>query len=124
MTDNPSLILQVPRGSAIERQLREARPAALAGDNVLVQTGPTDDLGNLEALGGDVVLTVPSLLELERQADEFSKVLRHAEAGGDPLVIVVGAAEQVEDSQAEIIAAAMKRARRPVFLRIIRPSEG
>jgi hypothetical protein len=60
MPGQPSLIIQVPRGSAIESQLRNHPPAAVSADHVLIQTGPTDDRGNLEAMGGEVVLSYPS----------------------------------------------------------------
>ncbi len=60
---------------------------------MLIETGPTDEQGNLEALAGETVLAVPSFQELERQADGIAHVLRLAGTGTQPLVIVVGAAE-------------------------------
>ena len=120
MAAEPALIVQVPRGSALERQLRDQPPAAL-GDDVLVQTGPTDDEGNLEELPGEIVLSVPSPEELARQ--DVERVLRGAGTGSEPLVVVVEAAEELgEDEVAPLIAAA-RRAFRPVILRVIRPSE-
>ena len=122
MTD-PKLIVQIPRGSAIERQLRDAPPGAFAADDVLVETGPTDEQGNLEALAGETVLAVPSFQELERQADGLAHVMRRAGTGTQPLVIVVGAAEAIEDRLATAVAEAARDAPRPVFLRVVRPSE-
>ena len=123
MAEQPALIMQVPRGSAIERQLRAGSPAALRGDDVLVQTAPTDDEGNLEALAGEVVLSVPAPAELVRQADEVRRVLRQPGTGTAPLVIVVEAAEELQDDQAALVVEAARRAPRPVILRIVRPSE-
>jgi hypothetical protein len=123
MEEQPALIIQVPRGSAIERQLRDEPPEALRGDDVLVQTAPTDDEGNLEQLAGEVVLSVPAPAELLRQADELARVLRLAGTGTAPLVIVVQAAEELEDDQAALVVEAARRAPRPVILRIVRPSE-
>jgi hypothetical protein len=123
MAEQPTLIIQVPRGSAIERQLGADPPAAIRGDDVLVQAAPTDDKGNLEAMAGEVVLSVPAPEELVRQADEVQRVLRHAGTGTAPLVIVVEAGEELEDEQAALVVEAARRARRPVILRIIRPSE-
>ena len=117
------MIFQVPRGSAIERQLRDEPPAALRGDDVLVETGPTDDHGNLEALAGETVLSVPSFEELERHADGLRHTLRQAGTGSQPLVILVGAAELIADQLATAVVDAARDAPRPVVVRVIRPSE-
>jgi hypothetical protein len=117
------LIFQVPRGSAIERQLRDEPPPALRGDGVLIETGPTDEQGNLEALPGETVLSVPSLEELERHTDELRHVLRKAGTGAQPLVVLIGAAEEIEDQLATAVVAVARDAPRPVFIRVIRPSE-
>jgi len=119
----PTLIIQVPRGSALQRQLQDAPPTAIRGQEVLVQTAPTDDEGNLEALAGEVVLAVPAPEELERRAEEVQHVLREAGTGTAPLVIVVEAAEELDDRQLAPVVEAAQRAPRPVILRIIRPSE-
>ena len=123
MAEQPTLIIQVPRDSAIERQLRVGPPRAMRGDDVLVQTAATDEDGNLEALAGDVVLSVPAPEELVRQTDEVQRVLRQAGTGTAPLVIVVEAAEELQDDEAALVVAAARRAARPVILRIVRPSE-
>lgn len=90
---------------------------------MLVETGPTDERGNLEALAGEAVLSVPSFEELERHADELRHLLRRAGAGTQPLVIVVGAAEEIADQLATAVVDAGRDAPRPVFVRVIRPSE-
>jgi hypothetical protein len=123
MAEQPALIIQVPRDSAIERQLRLEPPTAIRADDVLVQTAPTDDKGNLEALGGEIVLSVPAPEELVRHADEVPRVLRQAGTGTAPLVILVEAAEELEDDQAALVLEAARRAPRPVILRVVRPSE-
>jgi hypothetical protein len=123
MVADPSLIIQVPRGSAIERQLRDAPPAPLQeADDVLVQTGPTDAQGVLEAMAGDVVLSIPAPRELVRRAGELTRVLDKG-GSGTPVVIVVQAGEQLLEEEAAALISASRRARRPVILRIIRPSE-
>jgi hypothetical protein len=93
------------------------------GDAVLVETGPTDEQGNLEALAGKTVLSVPSFSELGRQLDELRHVLRQAGTGAESLVVVIGAAEEIEESLAAAVVDAASAAPRPVFVRIIRPSE-
>lgn len=123
MAEEPTLIIQVPRGSAIERQLRAAPPPAIRIHDVLIQSAATDDEGNLEALGGEVVLSVPAPSALARQADEVEHVLRRAGTGAAPLVVVIEAAEELENDQVAPIVEAAGRVSRPVVLRIIRPSE-
>ena len=123
IAEQPNLIIQVPGGSAIERQLRNGQPLAINADDVLVQTGPTDDLGNLEAMAGEVFLAVPAPEELARPDLDLQRVLRQAGTGTSPLVVVVEAAEELEDDEAAAIVAAARHAPRPVILRIIRPSE-
>lgn len=123
MAEDPALIVQVPRGSAIEQQLRDQPPTSLEAVDVLVQTGPTDDAGNLEDLAGQVVLTVPSPEELARHADDLERVLHDAGTGTAPLVVIVEAAEQFEEDETKPLVAAARRAPRPVILRVIRPSE-
>jgi hypothetical protein len=99
MAEQPTLIIQVPR-SAIERQLRADPPAAIHGHDVLVQAPATDAEGNLDALAAEVVLSVPAAEELVREADEVQRVLRQPGTGTPPLVIMVEAAEELQDDQA------------------------
>ena len=89
----------------------------------MVQTGPTDEQGNLEALAGETVLSVPSFEELERQSDALRHLLGQAGTGTEPLVIVIGAAEVIGDQLASAVVDAARHAPRPVFVRVIRPSE-
>jgi HEAT repeat protein len=123
MIEKPVLIVQVPRGSAIERQLRDSPPASIASDDVLVQTGPTDVHGVLEEIAGEVVLALPSPEALSRQAADLRPVLDEAGAGVDPLVVVVEAGEELLEEEAAPLVAAARAAPRPVILRIMRPSE-
>jgi hypothetical protein len=88
-----------------------------------VQVAATDDEGNLEALAGEVVISVPAPEELVRQADAVQRVLRNPGTGTAPLVIVVEAAEELRDDQAAPVVEAARRAPRPVILRIMRPAE-
>lgn len=123
MAEEPTLIVQVPRGSAIERQLRDRCPASLTADDVVVQTGPTDPRGVLEEMGGEVVFAIPAPQELGRQAAELKRVLDEAGSGTAPLVVVVDAGEELLDEEAAPLVGAARGAHRPVILRIIRPSE-
>jgi hypothetical protein len=123
MDADPALIVQVPRGSAIEQQLQAEPPRAFADDDVLVQSAAADAEGTLEELAGEVVLSVPSPEELARHADDLERVLRDPGTGTAPLVILVEAAEVLQEEEAAAVLAAARRAPRPVILRIARPSE-
>jgi hypothetical protein len=123
MAEQPTLLIQVPGGSAIERQLRDRRPPSVSTDDVVVQTGPTDARGALEEMAGEIVLALPAPEELGRHAAELRHVLDQAGPGTAPLVVVVQAGEELLEEEAAPLVEAARSARRPVILRIIRPSE-
>src|SRR5690242_21738344 len=85
----PRLIIQVPRGGAVHRQLTEQPPPSVAGEDVLIEPGATDEQGILEPpIGGEIVLSVPSP-EALRKTDDVHRVIARAGTGNEPLVIVV-----------------------------------
>jgi hypothetical protein len=111
----------VPRGGAVERQLRTQPPASVAGDEVVLETGATDTEGNLRPLAaGEVVLSVPSPEALAREADEVRRVIAHAGTGDEPLVLVVEAAEELREEELAPVLEAARHTSRAVILRIIR----
>ncbi len=121
VANDPKLIVQVPRGSSVHRQLREAPPASVAGGEVVVEAGPTDDEGNLEAISaGEVVLSVPSPEGLARDADAVRQVIARAGTGVEPLVVVVEAAEELRDEELAPVLSATAHTSRAVILRVIR----
>jgi hypothetical protein len=121
MAHEPSLIVQVPRGSAVQRQLHDQPPSSVAGGEVVVEAGPTDANGNLEAeAAGEVVLSLPSPEGLAREADEVRRVIAQAGTGVEPLVIVIEAAEELRDEELAPAVAATAHTPRPVILRVIR----
>jgi hypothetical protein len=81
MTDQPRLIIQLPRGSAVERQLSAQEPQSVASGDVVVEVGPTDAEGHLEApAAGQVVLSLLSPEALEREAAPRELTLRETAA--------------------------------------------
>jgi len=113
--------VQVPRGGAVERQVRAQPPPSVAAGEVVVEGGPTDEEGNLEAAGaGEVVLSVPSPETLSREADEVRRVITRAGAGIEPLVVVVEAAEEVRQEELAVVVEAAEHSPRPVILRVVR----
>jgi hypothetical protein len=121
MAHQPRLIIQVARGSAVERQLSTSPPQAIAGGEVVVEAGYTTADGHLEPPQvGQVVLSVPSPESLAREADEVRRVIAHAGTGVEPLVVVVEAAEELRDNELAAVVDATDHAPRPVILRVMR----
>jgi hypothetical protein len=116
MTRRPRLIIQVPGGGAVARQL-----SAQARDDVVIDVGPTDADGNLEPpAAGEVVLSVPSPEALAREAGEVRRVIARAGTGVEPLVVVVEAAEELRDDELAAVLDAADDAPRAVILRVAR----
>ena len=120
MDNLPKLIVQVPGGSAVDRQLSSQPPPSVASGAVVVSVGPTDADGHLEAAAaGQVVLSVPSP-EALREADEVRRVIAHAGTGIEPLVIVIEAAEELREEELAAVLDAAGHTSRAVILRVIR----
>jgi hypothetical protein len=112
----PRLVIQAPRGGAVDRQLSARLP-----EDVVVDPGPTDDQGGLEVGGpGEVVLSVPSPETLEREAGEVRRVIAGAGTGAEPLVVEVEAAEELRDEELAAVLDAAGHTDRPVILRVMR----
>jgi hypothetical protein len=109
-----TLIIQVPRGGAVDRQLGAQAPHGAADAEVIVESHPDPP----EA--GSVVMSVPSPETLAREADEVRRVIERAGAGVEPLVVVVEAADELRDDELAPLLAAAARATRAVILRVLR----
>jgi hypothetical protein len=121
IVQEPLLIVQVPRGSAVARQLKTEPPPSLDRDEVVVETMATDADGNLEAVpAGEVVLSVPSPEALAREPEEVRRVITRAGTGVEPLVLLVAAAEELREEEVSVVLEAAGRSSRPVILRIVR----
>jgi hypothetical protein len=121
MALTPILIVQVPRGGAVNRQLEADSLPSMESGKVVVEAGPTDAMGNLEAsASGQVVLSLPSPEALEQEAGQVRRVIAHAGTGIQPLVVEVEAAEEVRESELAALLDAIRHASRAVILRIVR----
>jgi hypothetical protein len=121
MANEPSLIIQLPRGSAVDRQLRAQPPQSVVSGEVVVEVGPTDAEGHLEPpAAGQVVLSLPSAEALEREAGEVRRVIGQAGTGVEPLVVVLEVAEELREDELAAILDAARRTSRGVILRVIR----
>jgi hypothetical protein len=121
MPDQPRLIVQLPRDGAVERQLRARPLPSVAGGEVVVESGPTDGEGALEAAAaGQVLLSVPSPEALERDAAEVRRVIGGAGTGPEPVVVVVEAADELREEELQAVLEGAGHTSRTVILRIIR----
>jgi hypothetical protein len=115
------LIVQVPRGSAVDLQLSQYPPTSVSSGVVAVDRVPPNEDG---ALGppevGEVVLSVPSPETLSREAGHVSQLLEDADPGPDPLVIVVEVAEELREDELIVVVGAAAAAPRAVLLRVDR----
>ena len=119
MVSEPTLVIQVPEGSAIGAEL-PAQVIQGAGRHVVVETGPTDAQGRLEApAAGEVVLSVPSPEALAREAGEVRRVIAQAGTGVEPLVVVVEAADELREDELAAVIEAAGHTSRAVILRIV-----
>jgi hypothetical protein len=120
MAYKPRVIVQPPLGGAVDRQLSEQPLPSVANGDVVVEAGPTDADGHLEALPGQVVLSLPSPEALQREAGEVRHVIAGAGTGVEPLVVVVEAAEELREEELAALLDAAGHTSRAVILRIIR----
>ena len=121
MALQPRLIIQLARGSAVQRQLDDSAPEAVTSGEIVVEVGPADGRGHLEPpAAGQVVLSVPSPEALAREAGEVRRVVAGAGEGTEPLVVVVEAVEELRDDELAALLDAAGHASRAVILRIMR----
>ncbi len=120
MADEVELILQLPRDSAVDRQLREDPPLSVSDGRVVIERFPADAEGRiLPPPAGEVVLSVLSPETLSREAEQVRLVIRRAAADGGPLVVLVQAAEELRDDELAAVLDAAARTRRVVLLRVL-----
>jgi hypothetical protein len=121
MPDDPTLIVQVAQGGAVDRRLSAQTPRAVASGKVAVAAGPADADGHLEPpSAGHVVLSVPSPEALIREPDAVRRVIAGAGKGTEPLVVEVEAAEELRDDELAVVLDAAEHAPRRVILRVLR----
>jgi hypothetical protein len=121
MADRPTLIVQVARAGAVERQLAPVVPWDVAGGAVVLNVLPADAQGHLEPpAAGQVVLSVPSPEALSRESAEVQRVIARAGTGVEPLVIVVEAAEELREEELAAVVKAAGHTSRSVILRVMR----
>jgi hypothetical protein len=115
------LVLQLPRGGALDRELRAAAPPRVAGGEVVIEGLPKEAGGELEAPDvGQVVLSLPSPEALERESETVRRVIDEAGTGVEPLVVEVEVAEHLREEELAPLLDAAMRSPRAVILRVLR----
>src|SRR5215468_6882157 len=108
MTSDAVVIVQLPRGGAVDWYLRTYPPPGVASGQVVVEpvtAGPGGRLGPPAA--GEVVMSVLSPEALARDKQEVRDVIEQAPDDAGPLVIIIEAAEELrEDELAVVVDAA------------------
>jgi hypothetical protein len=120
MAPEPKVVIQLPRGGAVARQLSVQALPSVASGEVVITGGPIDAEGYLEPpAAGEVVLSVPSPEALAREAGEVRRVIAAAGTGVEPLVVEVEAAEELREEELAAILEAAGHTSRGVILRIM-----
>ena len=120
MTSDAVVIVQLPRGGAVDRYLRTYPPPSVASGRAVVDrvaAEPDGRLGPPEA--GEVVLSVLSPEGLRSDQQEVRDVIRQAAPDSGPLVIVIEAAEELREDELAAVLDAAARADRAVVLRVM-----
>jgi len=119
MASEAGVIVQLPRGGAVDRHFRADPPPSVADGRVVLDhiRGDADGcLGPPDA--GEVIMSVLSPEALTRERRQVQDVVRRA-TGAEPLVIIVQAAAELREDQLAVVLAAAGHTHRPVILRIM-----
>ena len=120
MTSDAVVIVQVPRGGAVDRYLRTYPPPSVASGRAVVDrvaAEPDGRLGPPEA--GQVVMSVLSPEALRSDQQEVRDVILQAAPDSGPRIIVIEAAEELREDELAAVLDAAARADRAVVLRVL-----
>ena len=117
--NEPSVIVQLPRDSAIDHELRAyPLPSVASGQAVLDHVPPGGDGRLKPPEASEIVMSVPSPEGL-RQPSEVRDVIEQAPDKRKPLMIIVEAAEELREEELAVVVDAAERAHRLVIIRIM-----
>jgi hypothetical protein len=119
MTSQVSVIVELARDGAVDRNLRADPPSSVASGRVVLDHFAAGADGHLEPPGGgEVVLSVLSP-EALRDRQQVQDVLLQTDTSDVPPVIIVEAAEELREDELDAVLDAADRAQRVVILRIM-----
>jgi hypothetical protein len=120
MTNEPGLIVQLPRDGEVDRQFRADPPPSVASGQVVLDHVAREAGGRLPPPeAGEIVMSVPSPEALAREPDEVRDVIRNAPEEHEPLVIIVEAAEELREEELAVVLDAAAGTNRPVIVRVM-----
>jgi len=119
MAKEVGLVVELTRGSAVDRNVRADVPPSIKSGRVALDHIEADDLGRLSPPpAGQVVLTVLSPEALRRDPQVVRDAIAQADSDQPP-VIVVEAAEYLREDEIAAVLDAADRADRTVIVRIL-----
>jgi hypothetical protein len=119
MAKEVGLVVELTRGSAVDRNVRADVPPSIKSGRVALDHIEADDLGRLSPPpAGQVVLTVLSPEALRRDPQVVRDAIAQADSDQPP-VIVVQAAEYLREDEIAAVLDAADRADRTVIVRIL-----
>jgi len=119
MAKEVGLVVELTRGSAVDRNVRADVPPSIKSGRVALDHIEADDLGRLSPPpAGQVVLTVLSPEALRRDPQVVRDAIAQADSDQPP-VIVVQAAEYLREDEIAAVLDAADRADRTVILRVV-----
>ena len=119
MAKEVGLVVELTRGSAVDRNVRADVPPSIKSGRVALDHIEADDLGRLSPPpAGQVVLTVLSPEALRRDPQVVRDAIAQADSDQPP-VIVVQAAEYLREDEIAVVLDAADRADRTVILRVV-----
>jgi Na+-transporting methylmalonyl-CoA/oxaloacetate decarboxylase gamma subunit len=120
MISEASLIVQLPRDSAVDRHLRADPPPSVTSGRVALEHLAGDAEGRLgPPESGQVVMSVLSPEALIRDRQQVQDVVRRAAGTDEPLMIIVQAAEELREDELAAVLAAAAHTHRRVILRVM-----
>jgi hypothetical protein len=119
VADDVSLIIQLPAGGAVDRQLAEYPPPSLASGRAVLERVPADADGRIEPPEAEpVLLSFLSPESLRREAEQVGQEIRQADSSETP-VVVVEVAEELREDELTVLLQAAEQAGRTVILCIL-----
>jgi hypothetical protein len=119
VADDVSLIIQLPAGGAVDRQLAEDPPPSIASGRTVLERVPGDADGRIEPPeSGEVLLSFLSPESLRREAEQVGQEIRRAETSATP-VVVIEVAEELREDELAVLLQAAEEAGRTVILCIL-----
>ena len=115
----PSVIVQLPRDGAADRELHAYPPPSVASGQVLLEHVRAGADGRLEPPeDSEIIMSVLSP-EALRQPSEVRDAIEQAPDKRKPLMIIVEAAEELREEELAVVVDAAERAHRLVIIRIM-----